>query len=527
MAKKKNIKTKASRKKSKKSEGKTDTYRKCVKQFSLTIPQKAFDCLMADAREYQNCRNYAYSRCSGINSLPRLRHHRQLIRDVWMKTDKERADQSEYIPVISWKLPARLWKLALDDAAGGLKSAHANTVNRVRDIVRKHDFLTEEEKHFCYWILCSDIRLHHCLKRHAQDYSQEIWDLPVDRRNLQNKIRRWYRSRQNAVPYSKNHTSYSIDSGMYRYKVNEKTKKACIYISTFQTKGEKIPVLLKDGNIYKGNLQILLHPETRTLEIHTVIKARKKNRSKEEKKSVFTACVGADKGMTEMLHLSSGHAYGRGLGAMIVKESDFLKDVWQKRNPIDAKVRLLREQEQFKEAARIEKKHLGRKKLDRHQKAFESSLKTFINKEIRRMFLTEHLKELVLEDLTWLSHTKRPREMNRRLHAWVKGYIQERLEYYAQIYGVKITMINPAYTSKFCHECGSEGVRKGKKFYCPHCGKEMDADYNAACNIKARKEDPNITLYTSAENVKPILQSRFQSIRNNTLPSFSGSLLSA
>ncbi len=49
------------------------------------------------------------------------------------------------------------------------------------------------------------------------------------------------------------------------------------------------------------------------------------------------------------------------------------------------------------------------------------------------MFEKENLKELVLEDLTWVSEeVKNPKNMNCRLHHWTKGYIQERLEYYEE-----------------------------------------------------------------------------------------------
>ncbi len=67
------------------------------------------------------------------------------------------------------------------------------------------------------------------------------------------------------------------------------------------------------------------------------------------------------------------------------------------------------------------------------------------------MFEKENLKELVLENLTWVPEgMKKPKNMNRRLHDWTKGYVQERLEYFAE-WSKDYT----AYTSKVCHYCAS------------------------------------------------------------------------
>ncbi|MGB5772608.1 MAG: zinc ribbon domain-containing protein, partial [Crocosphaera sp.] len=45
--------------------------------------------------------------------------------------------------------------------------------------------------------------------------------------------------------------------------------------------------------------------------------------------------------------------------------------------------------------------------------------------------------------------------------------------------GVKLILVNPAYSSLSCHKCLVIGDRSGKRFTCPNCGK-FDADYNGA-----------------------------------------------
>jgi transposase len=52
--------------------------------------------------------------------------------------------------------------------------------------------------------------------------------------------------------------------------------------------------------------------------------------------------------------------------------------------------------------------------------------------------------------------------------------------------GMAIGLVNPAYTSQTCHQCGLIGVRKRHRFTCPSCGHQDHADVNAARNIRDR-----------------------------------------
>ena len=96
---------------------------------------------------------------------------------------------------------------------------------------------------------------------------------------------------------------------------------------------------------------------------------------------------------------------------------------------------------------------------------------------------------------------------------WCKGVLDERLEYIPSLHGVKTEKVNAAYTSQFCAECGAQLTeRKGTHNeigVCPNCG-EINANTNAAKNIKARLKDKEITLYTPHKKVKEILLRRYQ-----------------
>jgi putative transposase len=96
---------------------------------------------------------------------------------------------------------------------------------------------------------------------------------------------------------------------------------------------------------------------------------------------------------------------------------------------------------------------------------------------------------LVFEDLDLLQPAKeltRGVALRRRLALWQHGAIRDAVATKAQLAGVAIATVDPAYTSQHCSWCGLRGRRKRHAFTCPHCGHSLHADVNAAINIRAR-----------------------------------------
>jgi len=88
---------------------------------------------------------------------------------------------------------------------------------------------------------------------------------------------------------------------------------------------------------------------------------------------------------------------------------------------------------------------------------------------------------IALEDLSGIRQTS-----NRRiklLHTWAFYQLREFVSYKALAAGVPVILVEPAYTSKTCHQCHHVGDRNGKEFSCPICGWSGDADFNGAKNI--------------------------------------------
>ncbi len=69
---------------------------------------------------------------------------------------------------------------------------------------------------------------------------------------------------------------------------------------------------------------------------------------------------------------------------------------------------------------------------------------------------------------------------------WQRREIRVAVENKAQLCGLAVAEVDPAYTSRTCSRCGLLGIRKRHVFRCPSCGHEAHADINAAHNIRLR-----------------------------------------
>jgi len=95
---------------------------------------------------------------------------------------------------------------------------------------------------------------------------------------------------------------------------------------------------------------------------------------------------------------------------------------------------------------------------------------------------------LVFEDLRNIPKPEkgkvRGKALRRRLSLWQRREIRTAVENKAQVCGLLVAEVNPAYTSRTCSRCGLPGIRKRHVFRCPSCGHEAHSDINAAHNIR-------------------------------------------
>lgn len=463
------------------------TVEKTVKQISLEIEN--FEEFKTIAERYTTVKNYVTSRYSGINSICLLKNYKSEIRDKWTKKNGDFAAQ--------FKLPARYWKMALDEAISNINSMWSNCKNRIKEAINKNENLTDSEKHYIRYVLKADLIFQKILQKKSFEKTEKLEGLQIREKYIHNLICRYTRRYKGSIPYSHKSRSFMIDADMYEYSSK---KGGSIEIAGLIPR-KRIFVKLKDNNVHKGNLRLVLQ-DNRTLEIHRV----KNVVAKEPCDNGYELAI--DKGYTSLFATSSDKEYGEKLGEILTKETDRLNNVNSKRNKIWAQIKACEDAGNYNKAERIRKNNFGKVKYNRQKRKFNELTKSYINHSIYKMLDIEKPIVIICEELNFTSwYKKMSKTQKRKLSRWVKGYIQERLEYIASLRQIKIEKVNPAYTSQICHKCGQFGIRKNKMFTCPDCG-EIDADINASHNIKNRYNDKEITLYTSYKKVKEILVNR-------------------
>jgi IS605 OrfB family transposase len=97
-----------------------------------------------------------------------------------------------------------------------------------------------------------------------------------------------------------------------------------------------------------------------------------------------------------------------------------------------------------------------------------------------------------VEDLAGIGSRTTARKADRsRLKGWAFYQLRTFIAYKAALAGVPVIPVDPRNTSRTCSECGHCEKRNRKSrddFECKHCGFSMDADWNAAKNIRDRAE---------------------------------------
>jgi len=118
--------------------------------------------------------------------------------------------------------------------------------------------------------------------------------------------------------------------------------------------------------------------------------------------------------------------------------------------------------------------------------------KRIVNHELHKIskaIVKEAVKNnsiIVVGELKGIRQNHRGRRLNRKFNSFPYYELVSFIEYKASWQGISILKVNEAYTSQTCSRCGNKGLRVGGLFECPHCGLNLNADYNGAKNIMKR-----------------------------------------
>ena len=287
-----------------------------------------------------------------------------------------------------------------------------------------------------------------------------------------------------------------IDAQMYSYENIE--GKLLINIMTTQH-GKRLKVELTDNQIHRGNLRIVI--DNKKIQIHKGIQTKIKENNN-------TNIIGIDKGYKYLFAVSVGKFYCDKLNEYLNLETERLNEVNKKRNRFYAIYHQYLEQGNLNKAEAILENNLGKTKYHKNKFKHDQRIKSYINHSLNQLIEVEKPKEIVMENLNFVSwNDKYPNAVRRKLSRWIKGYIRRRLEYKCDLNSIKYTYVNPAYTSKVCSICGTFGKRNNDIFNCPKCV-GIHADSNASVNVLNRKGDKEISLYTPYMKVREILEKR-------------------
>ncbi len=371
---------------------------------SKNLNQGKYEQLEAQAKQLGNIRTNVWHDFGSINGVS-IKSDRK-IRDQWLKDKRQ------------FKVSANAWKETLRDSFGDIKAYREAAKEKVRKVIYRQN-LSENEKIGFYKLL-----------------SSSLW-------TTDNYLRRLMRKHWK---HGRNHTNNQIVVRSDNYTTFQLGGRAWIKIPSLQ-KGKRIPIPLNTNIEPSGTLRLILNDGI--VEVHYTVDIP-------ETKNCGSRAVGIDKGYTEVFVDSDGIEYGKGLGKILTKKSDQLKEKYQKRNKLKAIANKKPHKKQ-----NIIQNNLGRKKLNRQDRKTKSQVQDIIYKATHQ--LVDKAEVIAAEDLTSpISSKKFGKNVTRRLSAWTKGVIATALDTVSRRRGSSVILVNSAYTSQMDSRYGIlSGKRSG------------------------------------------------------------------
>lgn len=392
-------------------------------------------------------------------------------------------------------LQARHWKLALQDAVETWdKYWQAVFIAIKPKIYRK--YTNEIERHYAYWLLKSYTQFAELMKGKSPTPNFAIEE--STRHGICRYVQRTIKQHKGCAPSVKKGRTVKFDANCY--DLVEKNGRQYLKLMSLE-RGKRIIIPLQGHTPIEGNITVVKNQEVvihATQEVHS-------------QPNLSDSHEAIDFGYTEVMTDTSGQTYGKQLGTTLTQASDERNQKMQKRHKLHALEKKLSPKNPEK-AKRIKQFNLGRNKLKNREHRIKQTLKREINTAINELVNKKKPKVLITENLRSNFSFNKGKVLNRRLSSWVRGVIQDRIEFKALVKGFHHEQVNPAYGSQSCLSCEfvDHRNRNNDNFKCLFCGHEDKADRIAALNYLRRYGDKEIGLYMPYDQVKTILLRRFQ-----------------
>lgn len=123
--------------------------------------------------------------------------------------------------------------------------------------------------------------------------------------------------------------------------------------------------------------------------------------------------------------------------------------------------------------------------LQRQHERTKNRRKDFLDKLACSLIVANDM--IAIEDLK-IKNMVHNRHLSKSIYDAGWGYLRHRLEVKAEEAGRQIIVVDPAYTSKSCSNCGTvfEDLKLSDRWVRCDCGLSLDRDHNAALNILGR-----------------------------------------
>lgn len=424
--------------------------------YSKGLTASKYAALEEQARRLGRVRSEVWQRYGSVTGV-RLTDRQ--IRDQWLADGRK------------FDVPANAWKETLRDAKADISMTVEAAKVKARKAIRRH---TGDEAE---------------LKRRYTLLKKNEW---ASDKYLSRIMRKYWKR-------GHNHTHNQIIVRSDNVTTFQRGGKAWVSIPSL-TPRKPITIPLNTTVEPKGTLRVILRDGR--VEVHYAIEVKQTTDCGSE-------IVGVDKGYSEVFVDSEGEHHGTGFGDLLRTESDYLKVKNQRR----AKLRALAENtSNERKRENIIRNNLGRKKLGRRARKTEASVRDKVFKATHAV--VDKASTIVAEDLTApMNRKKFSKNMNRRLAAWSKSTLAEALESVTKRRSATLVLVSPAYTSQVDSRNGCLlGKRVGDRFYC-FDGVVLQADVNAAQNVRDRLFDREIDRWTPYQKVKSILLERTERLR--------------
>lgn len=149
-----------------------------------------------------------------------------------------------------------------------------------------------------------------------------------------------------------------------------------------------------------------------------------------------------------------------------------------------------RENKYMKRKYRSTRKELGKKKklnairkMNDKEQRWMKDKDHKISRQIVNFAIDHQVSVIRLEQLSNIRQTTRKSRKNElNLHAWSFYRLSRYIEYKANMVGIKVEYVNPAYTSQTCPSCATLNKAKDRSYSCS-CGYHTHRDRVGAMNI--------------------------------------------